>query len=82
MSDLIRVPQCGCNYGGNCDFMRYCSAEAYVQKQFDRDQQEIDRLKQLLADWQQWAEWFAGVHHRPDTSIQALKARTQEVLKP
>jgi hypothetical protein len=41
-----------------------------------------ENLKLLLRDWQQWAEWFAGVHHRPDTSIQVLKARTQEVLKP
>jgi hypothetical protein len=45
-----------------------------------RDQ--LQRAQTLLRDWQQWAEWFAGVHHRPDTSIQTLKARTQEVLKP
>ena len=45
-------------------------------------QSEYDRLRTLLRDWQEWAEWFAGVHHRPGTSLQALKARTQEVLKP
>lgn len=45
-----------------------------------RDQ--LQRAQTLLRDWQQWAEWFTGVHHRPDTSIQALKARTQEALKP
>jgi hypothetical protein len=45
-------------------------------------QVHIENLGILLRDWQQWAEWFAGVCGRPYTSIQALKARTQEVLKP
>jgi hypothetical protein len=45
-------------------------------------QVHIENLEILLRDWQQWAEWFAGVYGQPYTPIQALKARTQEVLKP
>jgi hypothetical protein len=67
----------------------YCERPECIKAQRDDllnrnmiQQVHIENLGILLRDWQQWAEWFAGVCGRPYTSIQALKARTQEVLKP